>query len=442
LNKSNSMTQGRILPHIFRFAFPLLLTSVLQQTYSMADAVIIKRLAGLDGFAAIGSTGSILWIIESMLMGLSHGFGVVFAQIAGSEREKESLGAAALRAGQLTLSLAFAASIGFLLFSDAILAVFQTPVEILPQASAYLKSMTPFLCMAALFQVAAALLRASGSSAIPLKAMFVSTLVNIALDYVLIRFAGLGVAGAGLATGIAQGLAFGICLRKCGLKPALSLPKGMTLRLLKMGVPSLLRDGIISCGGGIVQSTVNSFGIHVIAGVAASKKYFSILQMCGSALEGTAATFVGQNTGARQYERIRKGMRIIFVLTIASSLLTATLTFVFADGMIRLLLGSETPQVLASGVKALRWAAAFLPVLYMLCVVRAALQNMGHAVISMISGFMELAGRVAAVAALPALIGETTAYTAEEAGWAIAAAYLVIAYFIKIRQLKKTLSEP
>lgn len=88
------MTTGRMLPKIVRFALLLLLTCVLQQFYSMADAVIIKRLAGFDAFAAIGATGALLWIAESMLMGLAHGFGVVFAQVAGSEKERANIGAA------------------------------------------------------------------------------------------------------------------------------------------------------------------------------------------------------------------------------------------------------------------------------------------------------------------------------------------------------------
>ena len=144
MSQKSAMTQGPILPQVLRFAFPLLLTGILQQSYSMADAVIIKQLAGLDGFAAIGATGAILWIIESMLMGLCHGFGVVFAQMTGSEQEKKNLGSAAVRAGEISFALAFFSSIFILLFSDTILKTFQTPAEILPKASAYLQSMTPF----------------------------------------------------------------------------------------------------------------------------------------------------------------------------------------------------------------------------------------------------------------------------------------------------------
>ncbi|MBQ3223134.1 MAG: MATE family efflux transporter [Clostridia bacterium] len=436
MKQEMDMTRGAILPKALRFALPLLLTCIMQQLYSMVDAVIIKRLAGLDAFAAIGATGSLLWIVESMLMGLAHGFGVVFAQVAGSVKERENIGSVARRAALIALGLAVAACAVLLLLGDALLLAMQTPARIMGQASAYLKSMTLFLCMAALFNIVGSLLRANGDSGTPFRAMLVSTFVNIALDYVLIRFAGMGAAGAGIATGLSQGLAVALCMGECLKLKFGREPKGTTKRLLRMGLPSLLRDGVISCGGGIVQSVVNSFGVHVIAGVAASKKYFTVLQMCGSAIEGTAATFAGQNTGAGKMDRVRKGMRLMIGLALGASIVTAGLTFAFADGMIALLLGgAEAAEALASGAKALRWAAAFLPALYLLCVVRAALQNMGYAGISMVSGFMELAGRIASAAFLPALIGETSAYVAEEIGWAIAMAYLLVSYFVKIRAL-------
>lgn len=435
MNERNDMTTGRILPKVLRFALPLLLTSILQQAYSMADAVIIKRLVGLKAFAAIGATGAVLWIAESMLMGLAHGFGVVFAQVSGSDKERGGLGAVALRAGVIELGFALAACACILLFEGPILRAVRMPADIAADAAAYMRAMTPFLCMAALFNVAAGLLRASGDSASPFIAMLVSTGANIALDYVLIRFAGMGVAGAGLATGAAQAMALAFCLYKSRSLRGGRLPTGTTARLLRMGLPSLLRDGVISCGGGVVQGMINGFGVHVIAGVAASKKYFSLLQMCGSALEGTTATFAGQNTGAGNIDRMKRGLRLLIALTVGAAVLTAGLTAVFAPGMIRLLIGNDSPEALSCGIEALRWVALFLPSLYILCVLRAALQNMGCAGMSMLTGFLELGGRLAAVALLPVLIGARTAYLAEAVGWALAALYLIGAYIWKMRRL-------
>lgn len=433
------MTKGRPMPLLIRFSLPLIFTSILQQLYALCDSVIIGRLLGIEAFAAIGAAALAAWLPQSMFLGLAQGYGAVFAQLFGAG-DKEGFRRAKLIAALLSLLGAAAAGIIMAVYRYPLLDMINTPPELRGMTADYLLIIFAALPIDAMFSWSGSALRAAGDSNTPFRALIISSILNIVLDYIFIRYLGAGVAGAALATVIAQFVSVSICIIVMRLrKPefpaptAASVPGGLR-RILAMGMPPLLRDGVIAVGGLFVQSVINSFGVALVAGMAAASRYFTLMNMTGGALEGAVATFSGQNTGAELHDRVRRGTAIAAKLALALSILTAILAAIFAPQLIGFITGTSDPEALRLGVYALRCTALFLPALYMLCLYRAALQGMGDAVTPMLSGFAEMAIRLICVLLLPGCIGYTAACIADGTGWLAAAGLIMVRYFYADRK--------
>ena len=435
LNSTMDMTRGRPLSLLVRFGLPLMLSSILQQLYSLCDSMVVGRLIGVEAFAAVGAASFLNWLPLSMLLGLSQGFAVVLSQRFGAGDARGLKRSAWLSAAIGSAAAILMGALG-ILFLYPLLTAMHTPAEMLELSAAYLRVVFAGLIASALYNVAATLLRAAGDSRTPLLALAVSTLCNIALDYILVAFANMGVEGVALATVLAQLISLTVCLARIILKPiqtpepsAPAMTGGFTAQLFRNGLSPMFRDGVIAVGGLFVQTVVNGFGVTFVAGMTAARRYFSMMEMVGAALEGALATFVGQNAGANRPDRIREGTRTAVQLGVIAALLTAILAAVFANPLITLLIGSASPEVVQYGVTALRLTALFLPFLYLLCLYRASLQSMGDALTPMLSGFAELIMRLLSVLLLPPFIGHVAAYMADDLGWVAAAILLMTVYY-------------
>ena len=437
------MTRGRPLPLLVRFGLPLMLSSILQQLYSLCDSMVVGRLIGVEAFAAVGAASFLNWLPLSMLLGLSQGFVVVLSQRFGAGDARGLWRSAWLSAAIGTAAAIVMGALG-ILFLHPLLTAMHTPAEMLELSAAYLRVVFAGLIASALYNVAATLLRATGDSRTPLLALAVSTLCNIALDYILVVFADMGVEGVALATVLAQLISLAVCMARIILKPIqppeLSAPammSGFVAQLLRNGLSPMFRDGVIAVGGLFVQTVINSFGVTFVAGMTAARRYFSMMEMAGAALEGALATFVGQNVGANRPDRIQEGTHTAVKLGIVAAVFTAILAAVFANPLITLLVGSSSPEVVQYGIIALRLTALFLPFLYLLCLYRASLQSMGDALTPMLSGFAELIMRLLSVLLLPPFIGHAAAYMADGLGWVAAAILLMTVYFQTQKRLMK-----
>lgn len=185
-----------------------------------------------------------------------------------------------------------------------------------------------------------------------------------------------------------------------------------------------------------MQRAVNSYGVIFVTGMTASQRYFSLLNIIGSALEGAVATFVGQNAGAKQTERIVSGTRTAVWLGVVSSMITSALVMLFRKDLILLFVPAANAQAVQIGMDALFVEATFLVSLYMLCLHRAALQGMGNALIPMLSGFMELALRLLWVLwAAPNLVGREGLYFTDSVTWIGTAILLMTAYYVTRRRM-------
>lgn len=434
------MTRGPIAPHLLRFGAPLMLTWMLQQLYALCDSVVVGRLIGVEAFAAVGAASFLSWLPLSMVMSMTHGFGAVMAQ---------RFGAGDVRGWKQTwhygflLSIAAALLLGgtAALFLEKLLIAMQTPDEMMDHSMRYLRVIFAGLSLSAMYNVTASGLRAAGDSRTPLVAMVVSTLFNIAADFILVLGFGMGVEGVALGTLLAQLVSLLICAVRLKIHPP-KLPADVgngsvrvCRQMLKLGLPPMLQDGVTAVGGLLVQSMINGFGMVFVAGLTASRKYFTAMEMCCSALEGAIATFVGQNSGAGRTDRVHKGTATAAKLGILTALCTSALAALFARPMIILLVGSDA-EVVRCGVIALRTTALFLPAMYMLCIYRASLQSTGDSITPMLSGFTELAMRLISVLLLTRLIGKTAAYIAEGTGWIAAMILLMSVYYYRKKHPK------
>lgn len=442
MKNATDMTKGPALPLLMRFAFPIMLTSVLQQLYSLCDGIIIGRFLGIEGFAAIGAAGFIAWLPQSMLMGLAHGYGAILSQMFGAG-DADGFARLQKRTAYLSGLLALAASVLLIAFRENLLTLVNIPNELRSYAGDYLLLIYAGMVVYSLYNWAAAILFARGDSRTPLIALLASSAVNIALDIVLVYAIPLGVKGAAIATVTAHMVSFAICAAAIRLKrvdfpePGVKKIDGSMYRVLRMGIPPMLRDGVIAVGGLYVQSVINTFGIAVMAGLTAAGKYFSIVSMLGGSLEGAVGTYSGQNSGAGKYDRIRHGIRAATLLSMAFAVFTIILTFAAAPHLIRLITGNSDAEALRMGVYALRCTAFLLPALHILFIFRAALMGMGDSVTPMLSGFAELGMRLFSVFVLPPYIGYTAACIADGLGWIGAALLLVGVYCIAIRKRGK-----
>ncbi|MBP3656847.1 MAG: MATE family efflux transporter [Clostridia bacterium] len=433
------MTRGKPAGLLIRFALPMIFSSLLQQLYTMCDSMIVGRLLGTNAFAAVGSASYLHWFPLSMLLGATAGFGVALSQRFGA-KDEEGLRSCFAASIVLTMVIGGVFTLLGTTLLEPLLLLVDTPRELMPHSISYIRVLWAGLLLTAALNILSAALRATGDSRTPFIALIISTIINIALDYVLIAGAGMGADGAALATVLSQAAAAAWCLRavaRMHLLPArrhYRLQRAQVLELLRLGMPQLLSQGVIATGEMAVLSAINSFGVAFVTGNTAARRYFSLFNVVGGALESAVGTFVGQNWGANERKRAAVGTRTAVAMGLSSSVTIAALIMLGAPALIRLFIPDGGMDALRIGIDALRAEVLFLPALYLLCEHRASIQGMGNAFIPMVSGFLELALRIAAAQVMPALFGSAGLYFTDAVTWTVTAVMLIISYRVIIRR--------
>lgn len=438
MNQTTDMTRGQPLGLLVRFAVPLLLGGLCQLLYTTADSAIVGRLIGVDAFAAVGAAGSLSWLAVDIILGLTQGFGVVFAQLFG-RRQWQGLRQAV--AASILLSAGIGAALTALgLWSiGPALALTGTPAGIRPEAAAYLQVIFAGLPATLFNRLSSTLLQALGNSRAPITGSVVSCGLNIALDFLFVGAFRWGTAGAALATVAAQLASLAYCIGKLRNIPEIRLsrasfspPARLVRELLRLGGPMAFRNGVISAGGLFVQSAINGYGTLFVAAMAAAEKYFNLVTLAGSALDGAYANFSAQNYGAGRMERIRAGLRCCVGLMLATSAAVAVALLVWGKGLLRLLVAGEPgalEEILQAGYAYLVVLAIAAPLMFLLCLYRSGLEGMGSAFAPTVSGFVELGLRIASVLLLPGWIGRWGIYLASPLGWLGAGLLLACSYY-------------
>ena len=438
--KTLDMTQGKPSALLLRFAFPLMLSMLLQQCYNLCDSLLVGRFLGSVALTATGSAGGLSWIPQNLVCCAIYAYGVALSQRFGA---KDREGFRRFFAGSvvLTLILGLAVTAIGVIWVETFLKLLNTPEELLAPASQYLRILwLGFLAMAFMNLFSTALM-SMGDSKTPLVSLAISSVVNIILDVVFLAWLRMGIGGAALATVLAQVVAAFWNFREL-VRKNFALPRREDFRLrwremkelLRLSLPQMLTSAIINSGGLFVTSITNTYGVMFVMGINAAGRYFSMLNVVGYGLECAVLTYVGQNWGAGKKDRIRAGTRFAATLGFVTSAVTGAVVWVVAEPLIRFLLTDGTPESIRIGVESFRISAIFLCSMYLMCEFRAAIQGMGNVVYPMLSGFSELILRVAAVLLLPMVLGRSGLYFVDASAWVPTMALMMFGYASVLRR--------
>ena len=444
------MTQGRPVAHIISFALPLMAGNVFQQLYTVVDTMIVGKALGVDALAALGASDWLNWMMLGIIQGLTQGFAIQMAQDFGAdhtERLRKTVGNSVILAALSTL---FLLSVGQIAAAP-MLGFLHTPTEIMGNALLYLRIMFAGVPIVMSYNMLASILRALGDGKTPLRAMIVASLTNIGLDLLFVLGFHWGIAGAAIATLIAQLVSSIFCfinIRKISVlsckREDFRLQAQTAGRLFVLGLPMAFQNSIISIGGMIVQTVVNGFGVIFIAGFTATNKLYGILEIAATSYGYAMTTYVGQNMGAGEYTRIRKGVRSALLVAMVTSAVIAMCMLVFGRGILGFFLSGEKRTVDQAMTIAYRYLAIMsicLPILYLLHIIRSALQGMGNTVLPMASGIAEFVMRALAALLFPRVIGESGIFYAEVTAWAGADVILVSSYFYILGHIVNSLAK-
>ncbi len=364
------MTSGSIVRQLLLFAVPLMIGQAFQQLYNTVDSIVVGNYVGKEALAAVGSVGPIINMLIGFFNGLSAGAGVVISQCYGA-KNKERVQTAVQTTMAMTLILCVTLSLIGVLMVPFTLRMMGTPDDVFAQASGYLRIYFSGLSGLLLYNIGAGILRAVGDSQRPLYFLIFSACVNTVLDILFVKYFNMGINGAAIATVIAQGLSallvmitltrtegdYRIIWRK------VRITWSMLRRILNIGLPSAIQMAITSFSNVFVQSYVNRFGSSCMAGWTTYNKIDSFALLPMMALGQASTTFTGQNIGAGNHARARKGMVSALVLAEALTVLCLLPLLIFAPQLVTLFNRSE--DVLYYGTLFIRVVSPF----YLICVV-------------------------------------------------------------------------
>ena len=437
---TKDMTTGNPVKLLLLFTIPLLIGNVFQQFYSMVDTVIVGRYLGVDALAAVGTTGSMTFLINGFVTGLTSGFSVLVAQRYGAKDEKglkKAVGSSVILCAIIIVVLTTIS----VLSAKPLLNLMNTPSNIIDDATTYITIIYGGIIATMSYNMIAAILRALGDSKTPLYFLIISSVLNIVLDLVFIVNLSMGVGGAAYATIISQGISAILCviytyrkylnLRLC--KEDFKVKKEMYVTHLKIGVPMALQFSITSIGIMIVQSALNVFGSIVIASYTAASKVFQIVIQPAISLGVATATYCGQNLGAKNFKRIKQGITKCVYISIISSILAGIFLIFAGKYVVGLFIENPTKEILGNTQSVFNYSAYFFIPLGLIFVYRNALQGMGESFVPMMAGVYELGARALVAFTLPKLIGFIGICLSDPLAWIAAAVPLGFTYYKRIK---------
>lgn len=444
MNQKNNMLSGNVLKSIIPFALPIMLSSLLQYNYSLIDNIIVGRYVSTDALAAVGNVGPISSFVVGASLGLTSGFTIPIAQAFGAnDRKKLNLYTAS------SVKVSLIAGICTIIFGEILsyplLRAIGTPDEIIKMSASYINVLylgVPFQMLSSNFT---AISRAVGESRKPLYFHIVSVIVNFFLDLLFVKHFAWGVEGAAGATLISQALAMvltgayvfkfnqNISVTKSDFKPNIKV----AWEQIKLGIPVSLQFTITSIGSMCLQGAVNGFGANVIAGFTAAGKVENLTNIPMSGLGVATQTFVGQNFGAKNYDRIVKSIRKIFVLDLVVSVIMSITLYTIGEPLVSLFSTEVNSEMMFAAKRYILATAQCYSLVAILFVLRNSLQGLGYTYANMIAGAGELVGRIAIAFIFTKIIGFSAVCYAAPAAWLLADIPLAIIYLNKEKKFKR-----
>ncbi len=438
------MTVGKPATVIINFTIPILIGNIFQQFYNMADAIIVGRCVGNRALAAVGSTGTFMFLIYGLVTGMTVGFTVSTAQRFGAgdmDGMRKSV-ASAIKLAAIVTALMTAVT---MIFMRPMLRLMNTPSDIFDDAYSYIMIICAGIAAQVLYNMLSAILRALGNSKTPLYFLILSALLNIGLDLVFIKVFGMGAAGAAYATVISQliaGIASYIYI--ITKVPLLHLKKEdwaydrvLVGNQLKVGFPMALQYSITAIGTTMVQAALNKLGSTAVASYTAAGKIEQIAGQAYVAIGTTMATYCAQNRGAGRIDRIKEGFKSATCMGFIYSIIAGALIFFFGKYMTYLFVSEDISEVIGYVDTYLRCISLFFIPLTIVNVHRNGIQGMGFGVLPMMAGVAELIGRGVASVVAAHYRSYIGICMGGPAAWVLAAALLIWMYHMVIRKLEK-----
>lgn len=394
----SSMTEGPILKAMVFYTVPVILTSILQLLFNAADLIVVGRFCGSTSVAAVGATGSLTSLIVNLFIGLSVGAGVSVAHAYGANDDRTLH-------RTIHTSIAIAIVAGSVLtvvgvtFSETFLRLMDTPENILPLSAKYMKIYFCGIIFNMIYNYSASILRAVGDTKRPLIFLTIAGIINVILNVLFVTVFHMNVAGVALATTISQAVSTILVVLSlmhrtdtCRLfLKEIKLYKEQFLKVIKIGLPAGIQSSLFAISNVIVQSSVNSFGDHVISGNSAAANIEGFVYVILNAFMQTAVNFVGQNYGAGQYKRIKKSFLSCIIGVFVVGCAVGFLTYYFAPNLLSIYI-TDSDEAIAAGITRMTYVC--LP--YFLCgimdVTTGAIRGLGSSFTTMIISIAGIVG--------------------------------------------------
>lgn len=437
------MTKGTPWKLILSFSIPLLIGNIFQQLYSMVDTIIVGRFVSVEALAAVGSTGSMSFLILGFVMGITSGFSVISAQRFGAQDED-----GVRRSVATSIVLCVIATIILTILSVAgvkpMLHLMNTPENIFEDASIYITIIYAGLFASVYYNMISSILRALGDSKTPLYFLFVSSVLNVVLDLIFIINFQMGAAGAAIATVISQFVSAILCTIYTAKRyEILKLHKTdfqfdwlFACSHLNIGLPMAFQFSVTAVGIMVLQSALNVFGSTAIAAYTAASKVEMLVTQPFATLGVTMATYCGQNKGADNFERIHTGMNSCVIMCMLTCVAASLINVFGGHAFTQLFMSEADAGMFAYASQYLNTIALFYPALGLLYVYRNGLQGMGESVVPMLGGVVEFLARLAVCLLLPSIMGYTAICMASPAAW-VATTVLLLWKYGKVVKVEK-----
>lgn len=386
----NQITEGVIWKQLLFFFFPILLGTLFQQLYNTADTVVVGRYVGTKALAAVGgSTGQIVNLVVNFFVGLASGATVIIARYYGA-RDRQNLNNALHTAIALSIVGGIITAILGIFLTPFLLQMMHTPADVVAGSTTYLRIYFAGIIFVFVYNIGSGILRAVGDSKRPLYFLIVCCFLNIFLDILFVVYLKLGVKGAAFATVISQAVSAFLVILSLSksadiyrLRPnRIRFYKTLLIAIVTIGLPAGLQSVMYGISNIIIQTSLNSLGTETVAAHTAFSKVDAIYWMISGAFSVSIITFIGQNYGARKYDRMKKSIKVCLFMDFVASLLLTTVMLVAGPYLLRLFTSDQ--KVIEIGMQIIHIIAPSYALFIFIEILSSSLRGMGNVVVPML----------------------------------------------------------
>ena len=434
--KEIDMTKGPVLRQMTKFAIPVLFGMVFQKIYNFTDAYIVGHYLGDEALAAVSICGVVMFMLFSINVGISTGVGVVISQFFGANKPEQMKKAFVASIYVAVGIVVLATSIG-ILTAEPVLRLMQTSEELMPQAKEYLVVIYAGCIGTMLYNFCASVLRAVGNSVVPLIFLIVSSILNIILDILFVAIIPMGAMGAALATVLAQFVSGVLCIIYASRildfirvkRNEWKADKELIKEVLRYGVPAALQMSIISIGDMTLQAVINTYGTAMVVAYGVCLKVEGVGWEITNAIGMAVGTFTGQNVGAGNLERVKKGVRTAYLMNVIGCGIFGVGVAIFAPQIMGAF--TETPDAIRLGVEYMRIFSGFFLAGGILVIFQSFLRSVGDVTFTLMMGVSEIVTRVVFSFLFPALVGYIGLWFVSPITWVVAMIVGLSRYYSK-----------